>query len=231
MLKPLVVATAALAIAGSSLAYAQQRFAGPDGNNDGGPRVERRHMPSAEDMAAFTDARIAALKAGLELTPDQAKNWPAFEQALRDLGQLRIQRIQARKAREQAAQQGNAPTTTPFDRLSRRADAMTKRSAVLKRVAETGVPLFQSLNDAQKARFKRLARILRPHHHHMHARNEHGWQGWRQGQGYGHDRWQNHQWWKHHRFGQNDRGEQGQSDQWHGGRMHRMGDEQQGQQL
>ena len=45
-------------------------------------------------MAAFTDARIAALKAGLELTPDQAKNWPAFEQALRDMVQLRAQRMQ-----------------------------------------------------------------------------------------------------------------------------------------
>ena len=160
MLKPLVIATAALAIAGSSLAYAQQRFAGPDGNNDGGPRVERRHMPSAEDMAAFTDARIAALKAGLELTPDQAKNWPAFEQALRDLAQLRIRRIEARKAREQQAQQGNTPMASPFDRLSRRADAMAKRSAVLKRVADTGAPLFQSLNDAQKGRFKKLARIF-----------------------------------------------------------------------
>ena len=95
MLKPVVVATAALAIAGSSLVYAQQRFDG-SGSRDGGPRFEQRHRPSAEDLAAFTDARIAALKAGLELTPDQTKNWPAFEQALRDLGQLRIQRMQAR---------------------------------------------------------------------------------------------------------------------------------------
>ena len=224
MLKPLVVATAALAIAGSSLVYAQQRFGGPGGDNDGGPRFERRHMPSAEDMAAFTDARIAALKAGLELTPDQAKNWPAFEQALRDLAQLRIQRIQARPAREQQVQQGQAPTTTPFDRLSRQADAMAKRGALLKRVADTGAPLFQSLNDSQKARFKKLARLLRPHHHHMHARNERDGQGWRQGQGYGRDGWQNHQWWRHHRFGEDDGGSNG--------RMHRMmGSEQQSQEL
>ena len=33
---------------------------------------------SAEDFAAFTDARIAALKAGLRLTPAQEKNWPAL---------------------------------------------------------------------------------------------------------------------------------------------------------
>ena len=99
MLKPVIVATAVLAIAGSSLVYAQQRYDGPGA--DGGPRFEHRHRPSAEDMAAYTDARIAALKAGLELTPDQAKNWPAFEQALREMAQLRVGRMQAREAREQ----------------------------------------------------------------------------------------------------------------------------------
>src|SRR5271168_4975572 len=31
---------------------------------------------SPEDRAAFLDARIAALKAGLELNADQEKNWP-----------------------------------------------------------------------------------------------------------------------------------------------------------
>src|SRR5271155_2418606 len=117
MLKPVIAATAVLAIAGSSYVYAQQRS---DGR--GGPRFEQRHRPSADDMAAFTDARIAALRAGLELTPDQAKNWPAFEQALRDMAELRAQR---RKAREELAQQGqNQTPTTPLERLPRRADNM-----------------------------------------------------------------------------------------------------------
>ena len=40
---------------------------------------------------------------------------------------------------------------------------MTKTSAALKKVAETGAPLYQSLTDAQKERFKTLARVLRPH--------------------------------------------------------------------
>jgi hypothetical protein len=222
MLKPLVIATAAFAIAGSTLAYAQQRFDGP-GYRDGGPRFEHRHRPSAEEMAAFTDARIAALKAGLELTPDQTKSWPAFEQALRDLAQLRVQRMQAREAARQQAEQGQ-PTTTPFDRLSSRADAMAKTSTVLKRVADTGAPLYQSLNDAQKERFKKLARLLRPHHH-MHARNEGGQGGnhWREGHGYGRDGGQGAPWWRHHdrRFGGGDQGPDG--------RMHRMiGSEEQG---
>lgn len=172
MLKPVIIATAVLAIAGSSIVYAQS-WDGRGG--DGGSRFEHRHHHmSAEDRAAFTDARIAALKAGLELTADQAKNWPAFEQAVRDLAQLRAQRIQAREA---AANQPEQAPTSPFDRMSKRADNMAKTSAVLKRVADAGAPLYASLNDAQKERFKMLAKILR--HHHMRASREGG--GWREG--------------------------------------------------
>ncbi len=189
IVKPFLAATALLALAGGSFVYAQQDF-GHRGFGDG-PRAEFRRGPSAADVAAFADARIAALKAGLELTPDQAKNWPPFEQAVRDLVQLRIQRIQAREA---GSEQN---PTTPFDRLARRADDMAKRSAALKKVADAGAPLYQSLNDDQKGRFVRLARMLRPHPF-MH--NE-----WRRGEGYG--RGSGHD---GRRFGEMDEGQSGQ---------------------
>ena len=167
MLKPVIAATALLAIASSGFVYAQQSsggqgFGGRDGRgiNADGQRAEFRHRPSAADVAAFTDARIAAVKAGLELTPDQTKNWPPFEQAVRDMAQLRIDRIKAREADQQQSQQ---QTMSPFDRMSRRADTMAKRSAALKKVADAGAPLYQSLDDTQKSRFVVLARMLRPH--------------------------------------------------------------------
>ena len=200
MLKPLIAATALLAIAGSSMVYAQQRSDGPRGFGNDGPRAEHRHR-SPEDMTAFADARIAALKAGLELTSDQSKNWPAFEQALRDMSTLRVQRIQAREA---AAGQPQQNPTSPFDRMSRRADTMTKFSAALKRVADAGAPLYMSLNDDQKGRFKMLSRMLRPHHRHGGMRE--GRRGQGEGQGDRHGGWQGH------RFGQNGQG-QGQWDQ------------------
>ena len=165
MWKPAVVAAAALAVAGSSIVYAQQHFAAPDRD---GPRFEQRHRLSPEDRAAFVDARIAALKAGLELTPDQANNWPNFEKALREMAQLRAEQIAAREAVEQNPDK--APSA-PFDRLAQRADNMSKRSAALKRIADTGKPLYDGLSDAQEARYKKLARMLRPHHHRMHAWN------------------------------------------------------------
>ena len=203
MLKPVIAATAALAIAGSTYVYAQQRFDGHDGFG-GGFRAERQHRQlSADDVAAFADARIAALKAGLELTPDQAKNWPAFEQALRNMVQLRVQRVQARQAAAaQGTQAPDADATSPFDRLSRRADAMTKRGAALKQIADAGAPLYQSLNDAQKARFIMLARILRPHEH-RHAMN-----GDRDGRGFGHRRFgQDGAGWGRRHFGQDGQGD------------------------
>ena len=201
MLKPVIAATALFAIAGSSYVYAQQGFGGHGGSGAGGPRFEHRHHMSAADAAAFADARIAALKAGLELTPDQAKNWPPFEQAVRDLVQLRIQRIQARQSGDQQQ------STSPFDRMARRADNMSKTSAALKKVADAGAPLYQSLDDGQKGRFMMLARILRPHHH-MHAFNDRD--GGRDGDGHG---------WGHGRhFGQNDTG--------HGGRMQNLSGDQ-----
>jgi hypothetical protein len=201
MLKPVIAATALLAIAGSSYVYAQQRYDGPQGFRDGGPRVEYRHRLSAEDASAFADARIAALKAGLVLTPDQTKNWPAFETALRNMVALRIDRIKARQAAEQ---QGQQPPASPFDRLARRADNMNKASAALKQIADAGAPLYASLDDAQKARFTTLARMLRPHHR-MQG-------GWREGRDFDRDgrdgrgpRW-GHDGWGHDgsRFGGND---------------------------
>jgi len=198
MLKPVIAGTALLALAGSSLVYAQQgSFGGHGGYGDGGQRQHQRRHLSAADVSAFADARIAALKAGLELTPDQVKNWPPFEQAVRDLVQLRIQRIQARQSGDQQ------PSSSPFDRMSRRADNMSKTSAALKKIADAGAPLYQSLDDGQKGRFMMLARILRPHHG---MRGENG-QGWRHAEGYGRggDGRGGNQGWSHgRRFGQND---------------------------
>ncbi|HEX4410441.1 MAG TPA: Spy/CpxP family protein refolding chaperone [Xanthobacteraceae bacterium] len=179
-MKPVLAGVAILAFAGSSYVFAQQGFGGNRGFDGDGFRFQNHHQMSAADMAAFTDARIAALKAGLQLTPDQAKNWPNFEQSLRDAAQLRMQRMQERQA---AAAQPQQPSGSPFDRLAHRADNMAKTSAALKKVADAGSPLYASLNDDQKARFGVLSHMLRPHH------RMHGFMGGhRFGQGYGNER-------------------------------------------
>ena len=80
-----IAGVAALAIAGSTAVYAQHR-----------PWSHEHMRMSPEDRAAFTDARIAAVKAGLKLTPDQEKLWPPVEAAVRDFAKLRIDRANAR---------------------------------------------------------------------------------------------------------------------------------------
>jgi zinc resistance-associated protein len=162
MWKKAFAGTAALMIAGSVIVYAQQRPAPGARAEDKGAVTDRGIAaflvglkPNAEDMAAFSDARMAALHAGLTLNPTQENIWPAFEQALRDLAKMRINRF--------AADHDQQPSSDPVQRLQHRADALSARGAALKRLADTMAPLYQSLDGGQKHRFTILARFMRPH--------------------------------------------------------------------
>jgi hypothetical protein len=146
MWKRVFAGAAALAIIGSSLVYAQQR---------GRPGGFEPRGPSIEDMRLFVDARLAALHAGLGLTTDQEKNWPAFEQASHDLAKLRLDRLNA--ARDRGPQSDD-----PADRMHQRAAAMTETGAALKKLADATDPLYKSLTDSQKRRFAMLERMLAP---------------------------------------------------------------------
>jgi len=74
MLKTVAAGLTALFVAASSLAYAQApSAAGPEQDNA---------RPSAADLNALTDARIGIVKAALQLIPEQAKYWPAVEEAI-----------------------------------------------------------------------------------------------------------------------------------------------------
>ena len=148
MLKPAVVATVALAVAGSSIVYAQQHFAAPDRKRTA---VQHRQREFRIESQLSSDARIAALKARLELTPDQAKNWPNFEKALRDRAQLRAERIAAHEAAEQKP---NKAPSAPFDRLAQRAENMAKTSAALKQIADAG-NLSMTVSGTHKRRASR----------------------------------------------------------------------------
>ncbi len=153
MRKTIVAGLTALALLGPSLSYAQQA-PGPQGEHE-------RWRPSPADLKAFTEAKIAALKAGLQLTPDQDKKWPAVEQAIRDMAQARQERM--------AAWREKAKGEDAIARIRDRADAMTQRATELKKLADAAEPLYQSLNDEQKHRLRFLV--------HM-AMGQHGHGGW-----------------------------------------------------
>jgi zinc resistance-associated protein len=129
------LAAAAIAIAAHSLVYAQPR------SNDAaiGRDSPRQWRQNRAEIGALSEERLVALKAELGLTPDQQKNWPAFEQAYRDLAKSRF------------AQHVNNESLV--ERLRRRADALTARGAALRHLADAAAPLYQSLDDGQKKHF------------------------------------------------------------------------------
>src|SRR5215470_18173845 len=127
MRKFTVAAVAMLAIAGSTAVYAQYRpwF-----------REHMQHMRmTPEDRAAFLDARIAAVHAGLKLTPDQEKLWPPIEAAVRDFAKLRMDRANARMNAQQD-QSPDAKDENPVDRLRERATNMAASAEALKKIAD-----------------------------------------------------------------------------------------------
>ena len=146
MKKALIAATAAALIAGSAVSYAA---------NTGGPGKGDRWQPSAADFAALTDARIAGLKAGLKLTPEQEKLWPQVETTLRDVSKDRAARMeQAREARK--ADDGARPD--PIARMRNAATRMDATAADLRKVADASQPLYNVLDEAQKQRLNVLLR-------------------------------------------------------------------------
>jgi zinc resistance-associated protein len=154
--KTIAAGTIALMLAGAGAALAQ---ATPPRD---GARTQPSMQHSAEDVAAFTDARIAGLKAGLKLTAEQEKNWPAVEAALRDLAKQRAERANARAERREARRAGSNATQPAPDAIARMregADTMTVRAAGMKKLADASEPLYKSLDDGQKRRFGALLRV------------------------------------------------------------------------
>jgi hypothetical protein len=177
MMKTVLAATTALVLAGSAIAYA-----------DPGHRAQARHhwRPSAEDVAAYGDARIAALHAGLKLTPEQEKNWPAVESAMKDMAKQRSERVSARASADKPKNK--------LDRMAMRGERMESRGSALKKFADAASPLYESLDKGQKRRFVVLARLDNKSFGH-----------WR-----GHEHGHRHHAWRHHDGKRGQHGQQGQ---------------------
>lgn len=164
---PLAVALAGLIGAGT-LSMALTAYADQDTDNSG-QQTQQRFMPSPADRAAFLDARIAALHAGLELTADQEKLWPVVESAFRD--------IHKTIADQHARAKTEGRPADPIARLQRMSENQIARGESLKKLADPAAPLYAALSDDQK---HRLPTLLRTTHlgfgHRQFAMNE-GWRG------------------------------------------------------
>ncbi len=166
MRKFTIAAVAVLAIAGSTAVYAQHRH------------WSYGHMwMNPEDRAAFADARIAAVHAGLRLSADQEKLWSPVETAVKEFAKLRIDRANARMNADKDDGSQQKPDD-PVARLRERADNMATSATAMKKIADAADPLYKTLDDGQK---RRLAVLT-------HMGRFGGGEGWRHHGGMGMDR-------------------------------------------
>jgi len=132
---------------GFMMSHAGAQQPGPDGRPG---RQQERPSLSADDRAAFLDARMAAIRAGLRLSADQEKLWPPFEAAARE--RARTQNDLRQK------EQDAGPPPNLVDGLRRHGEADIARGTADVKLADAAQPLWASLSDEQKRRFPMLAR-------------------------------------------------------------------------
>ena len=142
MIKKLAVATTAILMAASPLAYAAETSSSTVGMTH----------PSAADLNSLTDARVAMIKAALQLTPDQEKYWPAVEEAIRARAKNRQARLERVAELRDSSPMEALHERNPVAIMQRRADALSQRGADLKKVADAWEPLYKTLSEDQKKR-------------------------------------------------------------------------------
>ncbi len=118
---------------------------------DGAPQL------SAEQIVANSDANIDRIKAELNLTPEQEKNWTAFNSAMHYLGHNGADRLNLRIARAK-----RDPPDDIIEQMRNEAQFLNDRAVDQRAVADAAEPLFASLDARQKALFiEEMVRLSR----------------------------------------------------------------------
>ena len=150
MRNSLTLFTAAVLLTGTALAGSAVARDHSD-HSDRSDRSDRADQPelTASQLTDRAAARAAQLKADLRLTPEQDKNWAAFEVAAIETWKTQAgQRLAWRAAH--AKQQDKVDL---IDDMRKEADEQIERSNARKKLADAAQPLYTSLDDQQKRRF------------------------------------------------------------------------------
>ena len=103
---------------------------------------------TAEQMVANSDGNIDRIKAELNLTPEQEKNWAGFSSAMHYLGHNGADRLNLRIARAK-----RDPPDDIIEQMRNEAQFLNDRAVDQRSVADAAEPLFANLNDKQKQLF------------------------------------------------------------------------------
>src|SRR6516225_1624227 len=125
-----------------------------------GPMGMERMQHWAADHQALLDAKLAGLKAGLKLTPDQEKLWGPFEAAVRDAAKMRMEHMRAMMDRMRGMMGEDAGRRSPVDHIEMMAAHMSEAASALTKTADAAKPFYASLDDSQKRIFGWLGREL-----------------------------------------------------------------------
>jgi hypothetical protein len=109
---------------------------------DGEPQL------TADQIVANSDANIDRIKTELKLTPEQEKQWTAFNSAMHYLGHNGADRLNLRIARAK-----RDPPDDIIEQMRNEAQFLNDRAVDQRNVADAAEPLFASLDDKQKATF------------------------------------------------------------------------------
>ena len=107
---------------------------------DGAPQL------SAEQIVANSDANIDRIKTELNLTPEQEKNWTAFNSAMHYLGHNGADRLNLRIARAK-----RDPPDDIIEQMRNEAQFLNDRAVDQRNVADAAEPLFRQPRRQAKA--------------------------------------------------------------------------------
>jgi hypothetical protein len=122
----------------------------PSGQTQDKPVLTQEGEPqlSAEQIVASSDANIDRIKAELNLTPLQEKNWAGFSSAMHYLGHNGADRLNLRIARAK-----RDPPDDIIEQMRNEAQFLNDRAVDQRNVADAAEPLFAGLDDKQKVIF------------------------------------------------------------------------------
>ncbi|UGV26713.1 hypothetical protein E0H22_14105 [Rhodopseudomonas boonkerdii] len=103
---------------------------------------------TAEQIVANSDANILRIKALLNLTPEQEKDWTGFSDAMHKLGNNGAERLKLRVARAK-----RDPPDDIIEQMRNEAQFLNDRAVDQRAVADAAEPLYTVLDDKQKTLF------------------------------------------------------------------------------
>lgn len=162
-MKTLATLTAAslLVLAGAAAAQTPAPSTAPSSpQTETAPAQGRRSPMTRADFDALTDARMAAIQAGLKLNPEQQRLWAPVEEALRARAASMAERFEERRrlmGERREARGRPEPDSDVTQRLDRQAERATReaqraseQAQRLNALATAIKPFYASLEENQK---------------------------------------------------------------------------------